>query len=157
MATEAPAADGAVRLVLRARDGALLETVILPGPGRTTACVSSQVGCARGCCFCETGHLGLTRQLEAGEIIDQVRLARARTRALTAPPPLSNLVFMGMGEPLDNLPEVARAIRLLTDPHAFRFAPSRITVSTVGIADKLPAFFATCHAELAVKLRQRPR
>lgn len=149
---EAPATDGTVRLVLRARDGALVEAVLIPGPGRTTLCVSSQVGCARACSFCETGRLGLSRQLSAGEIIDQVRIARALWAKEQDKPALSNLVFMGMGEPFDNLGEVLRALELLTDERAFAFAPSRVTVSTVGVVDKLPAFFAGCRAELAVSL-----
>ncbi|WP_338046613.1 23S rRNA (adenine(2503)-C(2))-methyltransferase RlmN [Polyangium spumosum] len=149
----APAEDGTIRLLFRARaDGALVESVLIPGPGRTTLCISSQVGCARACAFCETGRLGLERQLAAGEIIDQVRLARAIFHEAGGAPPLSNLVFMGMGEPFDNLPEVLRALRLLTDDRAFGFAPSRVTVSTVGVADKLPAFFAGTRAELAVSL-----
>jgi 23S rRNA (adenine2503-C2)-methyltransferase len=148
----APAEDGTIRLLFRARDGALVESVLIPGPGRTTLCISSQVGCARACAFCETGRLGLERQLSAGEIIDQVRLARALWAEAGSTPPLSNLVFMGMGEPFDNLPEVLRALRLLTDDRAFSFAPSRVTVSTVGVADKLPAFFAGSRAELAVSL-----
>ncbi|APR81362.1 Ribosomal RNA large subunit methyltransferase N [Minicystis rosea] len=152
IADEAPSADDTVRLALRARDGALVETVIIPGPNRTTVCVSSQVGCARACAFCETGRHGLSRQLEAGEIIDQVRIARAVWRTRENLPALQNLVFMGMGEPFDNLAEVTRAIRLLTDGRAFAFAPSRITVSTVGVVDKLPAFFRDCRAELAVSL-----
>jgi 23S rRNA (adenine2503-C2)-methyltransferase len=152
IADEAPSADDTIRLALRARDGALVETVIIPGPNRTTVCVSSQVGCARACAFCETGRHGLARQLESGEIIDQVRIAREVWSARRGTPPLQNLVFMGMGEPFDNLAEVARAIRLLTDGRAFSFAPSRITVSTVGVAEKLPIFFRECHAELAVSL-----
>jgi 23S rRNA (adenine2503-C2)-methyltransferase len=152
IAEVAPSADDTVRLALRARDGALVETVIIPGPSRTTLCVSSQVGCARACSFCETGRHGLDRQLDTSEIVDQVRIARALLRARGSGPPLSNLVFMGMGEPFDNLTEVTRAIRLLTDPRAFGFAAKRVTVSTVGVIDKLAAFFAGCHAELAVSL-----
>ncbi len=148
--TVAPADDGTARILLRARDGALLETVLIPGPGRTTVCISSQVGCARACTFCETGAHGLTRQLDAGEIVDQVRIARATWGGRT--PALSNVVFMGMGEPFDNLGEVARATHLLTDSRAFRLAPSRVTVSTVGVADRLGTFFRTCRAELAVSL-----
>lgn len=148
----APAADGTERLLLRAGDGALVETVIIPGPARTTLCLSSQVGCARACAFCETGRLGLERQLSAGEIVDQVRIARALVVRERRGPPVQNLVFMGMGEPFDNLPEVTRAIRLLTDPRAFAFTPSHVTVSTVGVADKLETFFAGCRAELAVSL-----
>jgi len=145
-----PSEDGTERLVLRARDGALLETVIIPGPTRTTVCISSQVGCARACSFCETGRLGLVRQLDAGEIVDQVRVARALWGTKT--PPIQNIVFMGMGEPLDNLEEVARATHVLTDDRGLKLPPSRITVSTVGIADKIPAFFERCRAELAVSL-----
>lgn len=149
VAEVAPSGDETLRLVLRARDGALLEAVVIPGPARATLCISSQVGCARACAFCETGRLGLTRQLSAGEIVDQVRAARALWRG---DPPLSNLVFMGMGEPFDNLGEVLKAIRLLTDGRAFGFAPSRVTVSTVGVADKIAAFFQGAQAELAVSL-----
>src|SRR5262249_5256494 len=132
--------------------------VIIPGPARTTLCVSSQAGCARACTFCETGRLGLERQLDAAEIVDQVRLAAALWQRRSAErhgcgaPPLPNIVFMGMGEPFDTLPVVLRSIRLLTDPRAFAFAPSRITVSTVGVADKLAVFFAGTRAELAVSL-----
>ncbi|MFO0555630.1 MAG: 23S rRNA (adenine(2503)-C(2))-methyltransferase RlmN [Polyangiaceae bacterium] len=150
IAERAPAADGTERLLLRARDGSLLETVIIPGPGRTTLCISSQVGCARACAFCETGTMGLVRQLAAGEIVDQVRIAR--TLWGDKHPPISNIVFMGMGEPFDNLGEVARATRILTDDRGLAFARSRVTVSTVGVVDKLEAFFASCHAELAVSL-----
>lgn len=166
IASRAPSGDGATRLLLAAQDGALVEAVLIPGPGRTTLCVSSQVGCARACSFCETGTLGLTRQLTAGEIVDQVRVARAEhARSSAQPaapsigdaaaggaPPLVNLVFMGMGEPFDNLPEVLRAIRLLTDSRAYDFAPARVTVSTVGVADKLAEFFAGTRARLAVSL-----
>jgi 23S rRNA (adenine2503-C2)-methyltransferase len=148
----APAADGSERLVLRARDGALIETVILPGPRRTTLCLSSQVGCARGCAFCETGKLGLSRQLTSGEMIDQVRIARALLARTSREPELRNVVFMGMGEPFDNLRQVLRAIGLLTCSHAFAVSPSHVTVSTVGVADKLDAFFAATRAELAVSL-----
>jgi 23S rRNA (adenine2503-C2)-methyltransferase len=152
IAEHATAEDGTIRLLFRARDGALIETVIIPGPARTTLCISSQVGCARACTFCETGRLGFERQLGSAEIVDQVRLSRSLWREARAEPPLQNIVFMGMGEPFDNLTEVLRAIRLLTDPRAFGFAPSRITVSTVGVADKLEAFFRGTRAELAVSL-----
>jgi 23S rRNA (adenine2503-C2)-methyltransferase len=167
IAEEAPSADETVRLLLRARDGALVESVLIPGPARTTLCISSQVGCARACSFCETGRLGLGRQMSAGEIVDQVRIARRLWRQknerqknerqknelkAAAAPPIQNIVFMGMGEPFDNLGEVLRAIRLITDHRAFGLAPSRVTVSTVGVADKFGAFFQGSRAELAVSL-----
>jgi len=138
------------------------------------------VGCARACAFCETGAHGLTRQLRPREIVDQYCLARRlceapdrpidrRDRHEDAPPtpvadnapgrppkaaerPISNIVFMGMGEPFDNLPHVARAISLLGTQQAFDLAPTRITVSTVGQADRLAAFFAETRAELAISL-----
>ena len=146
----APAEDGSERLLLATRDENLVETVLIPSRDRTTLCVSSQVGCARACAFCETGRIGLTRQLDAGEIIDQVRLAMSVWGERT--PSISNVVFMGMGEPFDNLGEVAKATDLLTDHNAFALRKSAITVSTVGVADKLEAFWSTCHAELAVSL-----
>lgn len=168
MAEKAGSADGTVRLLLAAHDGALVESVIIPtGAGRalprTTLCISSQVGCARACVFCETGVSGLSRQLTAAEIVDQYRIARrlcqpdghdeaAPQRRRAAARPISNIVFMGMGEPFDNLREVIRAVSLLCDPHAFDFAPSRITVSTVGVVDKIASFFLSTRAELAVSL-----
>ena len=148
----APSDDGAARLLFATCDGALVESVVIPGPRRVTLCVSTQVGCARACTFCETGTLGLSRGLSTAEIVDQVRLAAPIAREVGGGAPLSNLVFMGMGEPLDNLAEVGRAVRLLTDARAFAFAPSRVTVSTVGVVDKLEAFFRDVPAELAVSL-----
>jgi 23S rRNA (adenine2503-C2)-methyltransferase len=111
IAERAPASDGAVRLLLRTIDGRLVESVIIPAEAgrdraRCTLCLSSQVGCARACAFCETGAHGLERQLSAAEIVDQVRLCRR----LAPERPLSNIVFMGMGEPFDNLRSVSRAI-----------------------------------------------
>jgi len=175
--------DGTLRMLLRAVDGALIESVIIPAEkgrdhARTTLCISSQVGCARLCSFCETGVGGLGRQLSGGEILDQYRIAleicsatdrpldqRAGPRADDSPPPqrpgrkrrateqpISNVVFMGMGEPFDNLTNVLRAIGLLCEQHAFDFAPSRVTVSTVGVADKFEAFFNGTRAELAVSI-----
>lgn len=153
IAERAPARDGTVRLLLRAGDGELVESVLIPTERRTTVCISSQVGCARACSFCETGKLGLQRQLQPEEIVDQVRLA-SREWAERSPsaPPVGNIVVMGMGEPFDNLPNVLRALGIITDDRALAFAPSRVTVSTVGVADKLAAFFAGTRAELAVSL-----
>src|SRR5439155_21395744 len=107
-------------------------------PRRTkmTLCISSQVGCALDCKFCATATLGFGRQLRAGEIVDQVY----RARALLAEQPhqttlgrITNLVYMGMGEPLHNLGEVVRSIAILTDAHGANFSPRRITVSTAGL------------------------
>lgn len=146
----APSEDGTERLVLRCRDGSVVETVVIPGPARTTVCISSQVGCARACTFCETGKLGLTRQLDAGEIVDQVRLATVVWGSRE--PAISNVVFMGMGEPFDNLTEVSRAASVLTDERGVGLSRSRVTVSTVGVADRLESFFRSCPALLAISL-----
>jgi 23S rRNA (adenine2503-C2)-methyltransferase len=149
--------DGAIRVLLGAHDDELIEAVLIPAPvsrirPRTTLCVSSQVGCARACRFCESGRHGLRRQLDAAEIVDQYRLLRALWAEHPAGGEISNLVLMGMGEPFDNLPNVTRALHLLCDEHAFKVPPSHITVSTVGIADKLAPFFRATRAELAISL-----
>jgi len=134
--------------------GAPLETesVIIPmtsyrGAGWHTLCVSSQVGCRMGCTFCETARMGLVRNLSAREIVAQFVVARALRADAGAPPPprpyryfqsgIQNIVFMGMGEPLDNLDEVAQAIRVLGEPNGIAFPQSQITVSTVGRIDGL--------------------
>lgn len=125
-ATE-PTAHGVVRKrLLRLHDGLTVESVHLPmGRGRTSLCVSTQVGCARGCTFCETGRSGLLRNLGAGEITAQVTL-HGRPRLPDA------LVFMGMGEPLDNLDGLLPALAVLTDRTGFGYAQERLTVCTVG-------------------------
>ncbi len=118
-----------------------VESVVIPMTGKTgrrtfTLCVSSQVGCAMGCGFCETAQMGLIRSLTAGEIVAQWYTAR---HVLSGPRGLdiSNIVFMGMGEPLDNFEQVTRAIRILTDANGAAVPPSKITVSTVGRIDGL--------------------
>ncbi len=141
--------DGTCKLLTKTRDGFFIESVLIPGPRRSTLCISSQAGCARNCSFCETSNLGLQRQLVSGEMIDQVRIANG---IIFEGPPLQNLVFMGMGEPFDNLDEVLRATRLLTDPRTFAFSPSKVTVSTVGVANKLEEFFKHSNVQLAVSL-----
>jgi 23S rRNA (adenine2503-C2)-methyltransferase len=124
-------ADGTVKLVLSAVDGSLIETVVMPYRRRVTVCISSQVGCPVGCVFCATGAMGLRRNLSVAEIVDQVRAASASLAG--AGSRVSNLVFMGMGEPLLNLQAVLAAIRVLTDPRGLNLAHRSISVSTVGI------------------------
>ncbi len=120
------AADGTRKLLLAMPDGHEIETVLIPGANRLTQCVSTQVGCAIGCTFCLTATAGLTRHLSAAEMIAQVR----RGRRLG---PVRNLVLMGMGEPLHNYDEVARFVRLATDPKGMAFSPNRVTLSTAGL------------------------
>ena len=122
---------GTKKLLLQLEDGLEVETVVIPGPERTTVCVSSQVGCIRGCEFCVTATMGLVRNLRCAEIVAQVHFARTEVLA-SSMPPLRNIVFMGMGEPLDNFSEVAKSIDLLVDPRAMGFAPRYVTLSTVG-------------------------
>ena len=154
----AGSADATRKLLFRTEDGLLIESVIIPSEagrasGRTTLCVSSQVGCGRRCRFCETGVGGLVRQLRSDEIVAQFRQARLLWQAERQDaPPLSNVVFMGMGEPLDNLEAVLAAIDVLTDDLVFGLAARRITVSTVGVADRIGAFLARSKAHLAVSL-----
>jgi 23S rRNA (adenine2503-C2)-methyltransferase len=112
------------------RTGGVIESVYIPSEKRVTLCISSQVGCALGCTFCLTGKMGLHANLTAGEIVDQVVWSR---RLYGDEPRISNIVFMGMGEPLHNYDHVVKAIRLLTDDSGLNFSHRKITVSTVGL------------------------
>ncbi len=126
--------DGATKLVVKLADGARVEAVHMPRAvrhPRVTLCLSSQVGCAMGCTFCATAQMGLVRQMTAAEIVGQV-LAILAAMGPTRPQDIT-LVFMGMGEPLHNLDNVARAVRVLCHPAGLGIAPSRITVSTSGL------------------------
>jgi 23S rRNA (adenine2503-C2)-methyltransferase len=141
--------DGTCKASLVAEDGARIESVLIPEDDRMTLCVSTQVGCAMACEFCATGFMGFRRNLRAAEIVDQV----CRMRALApAGQPISNVVFMGMGEPLLNLDAVVEAIRLLIDPKAFAIAPRRVTVSTVGLVPKIGELLSRVPVNLAVSL-----
>jgi 23S rRNA (adenine2503-C2)-methyltransferase len=124
--------DGATKLLFRTRDDRLIESVILRmASGRTSLCVSTQVGCAARCEFCATGRMGLSRNLSATEMLDQ--LAAANRLLASERHTVRNLVFMGMGEPFHNETELYRAIRVLSDPRAFNLHHRRLLVSTVGI------------------------
>ncbi len=141
--------DGTVKAALRAEDGALVEAVLIPEEERTTLCVSTQVGCPLACSFCATGALGFTRNLRTAEIVDQV----CRMRELLPPGRrLSNLVFMGMGEPLLNAAAVVEACRILVHPKAFALAPRRVTVSTVGLVPAIEPLLRAVPVNLAVSL-----
>lgn len=132
----AKSTDGTVKYLFPVGDGRTVESVYIPDRDRATLCVSSQSGCKMNCYFCATGKMGFRKSLTAAQILNQI---------LSIPPkgapgaaqmqPLTNIVFMGMGEPLDNFSEVRRVIRVLTEPWGLAWSPKRITVSTVG---KLP-------------------
>lgn len=142
-------ADGTRKLLLRLADGEAIESVIIPGSGRTTLCVSSQAGCAMGCTFCATALMGLHRNLTAAEIVDQVFTAREYLEAGEA---LTNYVFMGMGEPLANYPSLRRALTLMTAEWGMGISPRRIMVSTVGLAPMMEKLLAETPVNLAVSL-----
>jgi 23S rRNA (adenine2503-C2)-methyltransferase len=128
--------DGTRRYLLRLSDGRTVETVLMPEGERDTICISSQVGCPVDCKFCMTALLGLERSLTAGEIVGQVLLV-ARENRLRQDGGRLNIVMMGQGEPLLNLPNVVKATRILLDPAGFALSPRRITVSTAGIVPKI--------------------
>lgn len=127
--------DGTRKLLLTLNDGLRIETVLIPDEERLTLCVSTQVGCMLDCGFCLTGTMGLKRNLKAHEIVDQVLTAQDH---LTGEEGLTNLVFMGMGEPLANIDALSTAIRCLTNKSwGLGWSPRRITVSTAGLAARL--------------------
>ena len=124
--------DGTIKNGVKLHDGLMVESVLIPTESRTTACVSSQVGCSLNCEFCATAKLKRMRNLEVAEIVDQVALIDKQSK-LYFDRPLSNIVFMGMGEPMMNYKNVVEAIRKITKPEGLGMSPRRITVSTSGI------------------------
>jgi 23S rRNA (adenine2503-C2)-methyltransferase len=126
-----PSQDGSRKLVFRLADGARVSAVVMPDDGRITVCLSTQVGCGYACAFCLTGTMGLTRNLDAGEIVGQLLAANA---SLPAGEHVTHVVFMGMGEPLANYAALVQSLRVLTDARlGLGYSPRRITVSTVGL------------------------
>ena len=128
--------DKTIKVTIRLSDGNLIEGVIIPSLKRTTACISSQVGCALGCSFCATGTLGLSRNLSFIEIFDQVQLLN-RLSIEKFNHPLNNIVMMGMGEPMMNYENVMKSIECLTANWGMAMSHNRITISTAGITDKI--------------------
>lgn len=124
--------DGTIKNGVKLHDGLMVESVLIPTETRTTACVSSQVGCSLNCEFCATARLKRMRNLEVAEIVDQVALIDSQSK-MYFDRPLSNIVFMGMGEPMMNYKNVVESIRKITQPEGLGMSPRRITVSTSGI------------------------
>ena len=154
-ATEQRSVDGTIKWTWRTGDGRLIESVYMPETDRKTLCVSSQVGCALGCTFCMTGTLGLARNLTTGEIVDQVHRANRRLVELgegPAPRPLTNLVFMGMGEPLHNFEALKQALALLLDEDGPNFSHRHVTVSTSGLVPVMRRLGEETQVKLAVSL-----
>jgi len=137
--------DGTKKYLFPAMAGKFIETAWIPDRERVTLCVSSQVGCKMGCLFCMTGKQGFQGNLTAGEILNQYR-SLPEWRKIT------NLVYMGMGEPLDNLGEVLKSLEILTAPWGFALSPRRITVSTIGITPAMLEFLNRSQAHLAVSM-----
>lgn len=141
--------DGTRKYLLRLRDGLTIETVLIPDKGRLTLCLSTQVGCAMGCAFCRTGRMGLKRNLEASEILGQYYAVRSLDECGRG---VTNFVFMGMGEPLENLEGLLPALKILTHPLGCGVSPRRITVSTVGIPEGLKRLLETVPVSVTLSL-----
>lgn len=134
------ASDGTRKILFISDDGLVIETVVIPcDTGRTTVCVSSQVGCAMHCQFCYTGRMGLKQHLTAAEIVEQAVFARRLfTREVGS---ITNVVFMGMGGPLHNIDNVIKAADIMVDDQGLHFSPLKVTVSTSGLVPQLDVSF----------------
>lgn len=137
--------DGTVKYLYRAGDAHFVEAVYIPDEDRATLCVSSQVGCKMNCKFCMTGKQGFTANLTAAQIINQINSLPERDK-------LTNVVMMGMGEPLDNLDEVLKALEIMTASYGYGWSPKRITLSTVGLRKGLQRFIEESDCHLAISL-----
>ena len=137
--------DGTVKYLFPAGSGNFVESVYIPTEDRATLCVSSQVGCKMNCLFCMTGKQGFTKNLTANEILNQIQ-------SLPEANSLTNIVFMGMGEPLDNVDELFKVLEILTASYGYAWSPKRITVSTIGVAKGLKRFLEESECHLAVSL-----
>ena len=137
--------DGTVKYLFRTPTGNFVEAVYIPDEDRATLCVSSQVGCKMNCKFCMTGKQGFTKNLSANEILNQIQ-------SLPETEELTNIVFMGMGEPLDNVDELFKVLEILTASYGYAWSPKRITVSTIGVAKGLKRFLEESDCHLAVSL-----
>ena len=145
--------DGSRKYLFGLSDGQRIESVLIPERGHHTLCISTQVGCALGCRFCLTGKGGFVRNLGQGDIIAQVRDIQ---KELSKPALLTNIVLMGMGEPLANYANVTAALNTLTDNGlGFRFAGRRVTLSTAGLAPRLMQFGRDTTANIAISLSDR--
>lgn len=145
--------DGTVKYLFAVGDGRTVESVYIPDKERATLCVSSQSGCKMNCYFCATGKMGFRKQLTAAQIVNQI-LSVPPKPAPGNPPmqPLTNVVFMGMGEPLDNFKEVYKVIRILTEPWGLAWSPKRVTVSTVGKLPELKDLLDKTQVHVAVSV-----
>jgi 23S rRNA (adenine2503-C2)-methyltransferase len=137
--------DGTIKYLYPVSDGRFVEAVYIPDGERATLCISSQVGCKMGCVFCMTGRQHYTASLTAGEILNQIL-------SLPQKATLTNVVFMGMGEPLDNLKNVLTVTEILTASYGMAWSPKRITISTVGLRRELKQLIESCECHIAISL-----
>ena len=137
--------DGTKKYLFRTSQGEFIESALIPDGERMTLCVSSQAGCRMGCVFCATGRMGFRHQLSATEILNQILSIPERDK-------LTNLVFMGMGEPLDNIDNLMQTLDVLTSEWGLAWSPTRITVSTSGVAKTLPRLLDESKVHIAVSL-----
>ena len=150
-ASEKTAADGTIKWLFQARKGGLFETVYIPESSRATLCVSSQVGCTLNCSFCCTGKQGFQDNLQTWEIIGQLWLANNRLAELGLQK-VTNVVFMGMGEPLYNFDNVVSAIQLMLEDNAYGLSKRRVTLSTAGVVPKIDELASKVPVSLAISL-----
>ena len=144
-ADAAVSTDGTIRYLFATQAGKHIETVYIPDHDRATLCVSSQIGCKMNCYFCMTGKQGFNGQLTTSQILNQI-FAIPESLSLT------NIVFMGMGEPLDNWDNVSKALEIITAPWGMAWSPKRVTLSTIGQMQHLPDFLAQSQCHLAISL-----
>jgi 23S rRNA (adenine2503-C2)-methyltransferase len=137
--------DGTKKYLFRTLEGEYIESALFPDGERMTLCVSSQAGCKMGCKFCATGRMGFRHHLSATEIINQIISIPERDK-------LTNLVFMGMGEPLDNIDNVLRALQIITSDWGMAWSPTRVTLSTAGVGRELDRFLQESKVHLAISL-----
>ncbi len=152
--TQQDSADGTIKWLFDVGDGNAVESVFIPEDDRGTLCVSSQAGCAVGCRFCSTGHQGFSRNLSTGEIIAQLWFAEhyLRRKFNTSERVISNVVMMGMGEPLQNYTALVPALKTMLDDHGYGLSRRRLTVSTSGVVPMMERLSQDCPVALAVSL-----
>ena len=156
LASEQASTDGTIKWLIDVGGGDAIETVFIPEHDRGTLCVSSQAGCAVGCRFCATGHQGFSRNLSTAEIVAQLWFAEHQLRQRLQLPPgeraISNVVMMGMGEPLQNYAALLPALRVMLDDHGYGLSRRRVTVSTSGVVPMIERLRSDCPVALAVSL-----
>ena len=146
--------DGTIKWLFDVGDGNAVEAVFIPEDDRGTLCVSSQAGCAVGCRFCSTGHQGFSRNLSTGEIVAQLWFAEhfLRKHLQTSERVISNVVMMGMGEPMQNYSALVPALKVMLDDHGYGLSRRRVTVSTSGVVPMMDRLAQDCPVALAVSL-----